>query len=421
MVAGFIVAAAAYALLYRAAGPAPGSLFQSLLAHGSVALAAALLSAALVAQFLLPVRRPRERGWVIGRLLNHMLGERGPVTVIREGQALEAAGERARRGPGVLLLDHCSAAVLRTDLRFTRTAGPGTVVFTEPQEWLAASLDLRRQRRALRASPPTTGAAASEQEISAMGVTRDGVPVTAGLQITFMLDRQTPLTRGAISDPPPYSISPQAIQQAVYGRVVHEAQDMPWTELPLRLAVDAWRELVKEISLNQLAAANGQGEPAVRDLEQQILARLTRGGRTDSPAARLLEERGIRVLAVRLEELHLPGEIRQERLQEWFERWAGPVQRELNESEGLEREARRRGQAEASVSLARSLTHRLVQSLRWDEPLGARDSLLLLFEGALEYCSREPRLAHLSAGLRQAAEEIKNRDASCREAEEGPA
>jgi hypothetical protein len=170
-----------------------------------------------------------------------------------------------------------------------------------------------------------------------------------------------------------------------------------------------------------LASANGQAEPAVRDLEQQMLARLTHTGRADSPAARLLEERGIRVLGVRLEEVHLPAEIRQERLQEWFERWAGPVQRELNESEGLEREARRRGQAEASVSLARSLTHRMVQGLRWDEPLGARDSLLLLFEGALEHCSREPRLAHLSAGLRQAAEEIKSRDPGCRESGEGPA
>jgi hypothetical protein len=206
----------------------------------------------LVAQFLLPVRRPRERQWAIGRLLNHMLGERGPVTLVRDGQALEAAGERARRGPGVLLMDHCSAAVLRTDLRFTRTVGPGTVAFTEPYEWLAASLDLRRQRRTLLAGPPTTGAAAGEQEISTLGITRDGVPVTATLQVIFMLDRKSPLARGAISDPPPYSFSPQAIQQAVYGQVVQEAQDLPWSELPLRLAVDAWRELV---SLPRCAAS----------------------------------------------------------------------------------------------------------------------------------------------------------------------
>ena len=96
---GLVLAAAAYGLLYQAAYDASGSLFQSVLLHLAIGLAAVLLSAALVAQFLLPVRRPRERQWAIGRLLNHMLGERGPVSLVRDGQVLEAAGERARRGP----------------------------------------------------------------------------------------------------------------------------------------------------------------------------------------------------------------------------------------------------------------------------------------------------------------------------------
>jgi regulator of protease activity HflC (stomatin/prohibitin superfamily) len=416
LAAGLLLVAAAYMLLYRLAGAGDG-LLRSVLVHTVIALTSALLGAALIAQFLLPVRRPRERQWAIGRLLNHMLGERGPVTLVRDGRAVEAADERARRGPGVLLLDHSSAAVLRTDLRFTRALGPGSMAFTEAQEWLAASLDLRRQRRTLRAEPPATGTAADERQISALATTRDGVPVTATLQVTFMLERKSPLARGAISDPPPYPYSPQAIQQAVYGKVVHQAGDLPWSELPLRLAVDTWRELVKELSLNQLTAEE-RGQPATQRLEQQILARLTQSGRSESPASRLLEERGIRLLAVRLEQVHLPAEIRQERLQEWFERWAGPVQRELSEAEGLEREARRRGQAEASAALARSLTHRLTQGLRWDEPLGARDSLLLVFEGALEHSGRDPRLAHLSAGLREALDEIKSRDAGCREAGE---
>src|SRR3990172_134823 len=136
---------------------------------------------------------PPRRGFPPGR------GPGGGVSLVRDGRVREAAGERARRGPGVLLMDHCSAAVLRTDLRFTRTVGPGTVAFTEPYEWLAASLDLRRQRRTLLAGPPTTGAAAGEQEISTLGITRDGVPVTATLHVTFIFYRKSPLARGAIS------------------------------------------------------------------------------------------------------------------------------------------------------------------------------------------------------------------------------
>lgn len=414
---GLIGAAAAYLLLYSLTPSPPGALFQSILVHLVIALISVFLASALLSQFLFPVRRPGERQLAIGRLLNHMLGERGPVTLVREGRARESTGERTRRGPGVVLLDNCSAAMLRTDLRFTRTAGPGTVVFTEPQEWLAATLDLRRQRRTLYSTAPTTGGAAEPQ---ALGITRDGVPVTATLQVTFMLERNQPLARAAISDPPPYSFSPQAIQQAVYGRVVHQAEDLPWTELPLRLAVDAWRELVKEVSLNELSASDRRGPPAARDLERQILARLTRtsgasraepGG---SAGAKLLEERGIRVLGVSIEEIHLPAEIQQERLQQWFESWAGPVQRQLSEAEALEREARRHGQAEASGVLAGTLIGRLLQGLRWDEPLGPRETLLLLFEGALEQCTREPRLGHLSAGLRQVVDDIKNRDGECR-------
>ncbi len=422
---GLIAIAGLYLLIYAATDAAPGGLLQSIVLHLAIGLLAAFLTASLLAQFLLPVRRGRERQWAIGRLINHMLGERGPVMLVREGQTVESVGERARRGPGVVLMDNCSAAVLRTDLRFTRTAGPGAVVFTEPEEWLAATLDLRRQRRTLQGTAPTTGAAADERAISAMGTTRDGVPVTATVQVTFMLERKSPLARGAISDPPPYAFSPQAAQQAVYGQVVQETEDVPWTELPLRLAVDAWRELVKELSLNELTGSGGQGAPAAREIEQKMLDRLSRSGQASrresggSVAANMLAERGIRVLAVTIDEIHLPAEIRQERLQQWFEDWSGPVQRELSEAEHLEREARRRGQAEASAALASGLTQRLLQGLRWDEPLGPRDTLLLLYEGAVEQCGRDPRLAHLSTGLRQVLDDIKNRDGECHPVRQG--
>ena len=74
-----------------------------------------------------------QRMAVIRRLLGFALSERGPVTYIRDGKSIEAHEESKRVGLGVFLIDHSSAAVLRTDIAFTRAIGPG-VTFTKAGE-----------------------------------------------------------------------------------------------------------------------------------------------------------------------------------------------------------------------------------------------------------------------------------------------
>src|SRR3990170_2812823 len=123
------------------------------MALGAIAL---LSMIALASQFALPVRTWEQRSAAYNRLLGHLAGARGPVMFIKDGEAREAHRERERRGPGVLVIDSASAAVLRTDVQFTRAAGPG-VVFTQSGERLAEALDLRRQLRGIGGGPPGRG------------------------------------------------------------------------------------------------------------------------------------------------------------------------------------------------------------------------------------------------------------------------
>jgi hypothetical protein len=402
---GLLLAVLYLAFLIAVAGGVP-RFVQLLSAHFLLSLAALFLALSMVAQFVLPVRDSRGRRAVVSRLLNYTLGERGTVTFVKEGRAQAESGGR---GPGVIWVDYLSAAVLRTDRDFTRTILPGQLAFTVPGERLAEGLDLRRQRRSLQSSPPPAGTPATAQEVSAMAVTRDGIPISASLRVSFVLERRPQFKRGTIADPPPISPSAPALQAAASGRVVAGEDRLPWSDLPLRLVVELWREFVKEHPLDDFL-----NHPAatVSAIAAQVQERLVAGGGRSEPGdeTRLLRERGIQILEVAIENPQLPEEIQEERLHAWFDRWAGPVQKQLVEAETQLREAGRRGEAETSARLLDRLTHKLRQQLRLEPAPGPRDTLILLLEDAAEYCPEDNRLAHLTSPVRSVLEEVKARD-----------
>ena len=402
---GLLLAVLYLAFLIAVAGGVP-RFVQLLSAHFLLSLAALFLALSMVAQFVLPVRDSRGRRAVVSRLLNYTLGERGSVTFVKEGRAQAESGGR---GPGVIWVDYLSAAVLRTDRDFTRTILPGQLAFTVPGERLAEALDLRRQRRSLQSSPPPAGSPATAQEVSAMAVTRDGIPISASLRVSFVLERRPPFKRGTIADPPPISPSAPALQAAASGRAVAGEDRLPWSDLPQRLVVELWREFVKEHPLDDFLT-----HPAatVAAIATQVQERLVAGSGRSVPGdeTRLLRERGIQILEVAIEDPQLPEEIREERLNAWFDRWAGPVQKQLTDAETQLRAAGRRGEAETSARLLDRLTHKLRQQLRLEPAPGPRDTLILLLEDAAEYCPEDNRLAHLASPVRSVLEEVKARD-----------
>jgi regulator of protease activity HflC (stomatin/prohibitin superfamily) len=364
----------------------------------ALGLVSILLITALVAQFVLPVRHTRERVDAVRHLLNYTLGSRGPVISVQNGRMVEAKKDD-RKSPGVLLLDHTSGAVLRTETAFFPPLGPG-LHFTTPDQRLGETLDLRRQRRELKGIPPQTGEADLEANPT-LALTKEGIPIAADLSVTFMLDpgHTSAPREGRHPDIPPYEFNQQAAERAILGHAYDAEKDMPWTELPIRLVVDLWRETVKEHSLENLFIVEDDTQSPISSLRSAIFIRLTSpmttileedGGmrRENSREYHLLTARGIRVLDVELTNLYLPDEVQRERTQHWCDAWSTEAQSALTEVERLQDEARTEGIQEASERLLQELTAGLRTALRQEENPGMRDTLTILLKDAARICSQ---------------------------------
>ncbi|MEK7788044.1 MAG: hypothetical protein AAB658_21775, partial [Chloroflexota bacterium] len=216
---------------------------------------------ALISQFVLPVQSREERRNVLDRLLRYVLGRHGPALFVKDAKLIASRGETERPGKGVVLLDSCSAAALQRDTvakphtprlaKFlfwrrpgppkpprpqVRVVGPG-IVFTDGDEYLRKEniIDLRKQSR-------------SVSNVHAL--TREGIVVTATVSVTFQLN-PPPETPGR-HPRTAYPFNPNSAFRAVYGRVVGAEETKHWTELPLVIAKDLYRDLVARYKLDQL-------------------------------------------------------------------------------------------------------------------------------------------------------------------------
>ena len=154
------------------------------------------------AQTLLPVTRFSEVYRAAWHLLLYILRLHGPAIFIRDGEQLASAEELQRVGPGVVVIDFNSAAVLEEQIpppgilrpfknlimrflilldlsdppapRRVRTCGPG-IVFMRRRERVRAALDLRNQRRA---------------RANILAYTRDGIELNATVWCSFTIGRE---------------------------------------------------------------------------------------------------------------------------------------------------------------------------------------------------------------------------------------
>ena len=360
--------------------------------------------------------------------MGYLTGTRGPVMFIENGQAVEGHHERERSGPGVLLVDQASAAVLRRASELTRVVGPG-VYFTDPGEYLAQAVDLRPQVRSLRGQPPRQEQQGepTAHEGTTLATTSDGIPVAADLSVTFILDpgHDREPRMGDHPALPPYEFNPQAVERAVVGQAYQEGEPVPWTEFPLRLVVDLWREQVRARSLRDLLDITESGLPPLEDIQRAIQARLTAPSRPpqgkerpqeESAEYRWLRERGIRVLRVSISNLYLPAEIQDWIVERWRRTWSQAAEDALREAQTLQREARRQGETAAHRTLWDGLTLSLRQDLSDGKSPSRRDTLLVVLQDGENLCLDGDRVAHsevLAQRLRQARQELASLDGDC--------
>ena len=325
--AGVLLLALAYLWVYRSSALLLPTL--NLLIDVLLFGLALLGSAALASQFVLPVRTLDERRKATARLMAFVFGQHGPVTFVENGRSAQVRRED-RSGPGVVFVDPASAAVLRTSTRFTRAIGPG-LTFTTPGERLAEAIDVRRHVRSRPGQRPRPGD--PPDGASTLALTRDGVPIAADLSVTFMLDpgHTLPPREGRSPQLPPYEVNLQAAERATYGHAYGDGErdDLPWTELPLRLVIDSWREEVKRHRLEELVDIHSGDPSPVDRLQENLQRRLAGAGSAarDGTAAppskelQILAARGIRILSVTVGNLVLPDRVQEQRMERWRQDW----------------------------------------------------------------------------------------------------
>jgi hypothetical protein len=308
------------------------------------------------------------------------------------------------------------------------------VTFSNRGEWRAESLDLRRQVRSTKGFTPPSGDPAELDAVNSLAITQDGIPLSTDINVTFMLDpgHGGDPREGRDATLPPYEFNQRAAEKAVYGHAYGEFEDLPWTELPLRLVIDLWRELVKEKTLLELIGRENSDDIPLLKIRGEITHRLTSptvetrepdGKRRLEPSREfdVLQSRGIRVLSIGgMNSVYLPDDVHKERMIRWRESWAGDIQEALAESKEEVKQVRHRGESEAYLTLLRELTTELRQQLGKGRTPNLRDTLKSITDDAIRICSQPGLVSdrtNLVIQLNEMMDELSTLDENCQQTE----
>lgn len=379
------------------------------------------------AQFVLPVRTPSQRLQAYFHLLRYLFGKHGPALRIAGGEIIQSEGETRRKGPGVLVLDAASAAVLRTDVAYTRAVGPGLHFLNDhprrkATEYVAGAISLQAQARtsgpAEREDPfaprqrnekEEEYQARQDRRWETSGLTRDGIEVIPNIDVTFRLEARP--GEGGCG----FGYNQVSVWRAITGEGVDPSRSVEdhrrqvsWQWLPGRLAADVWREYLRMFTLQELFQETRGGKTARDIILEMTRQRLTQakvtelnefglptGRQVTSPEFVLLMRRGLRVVSANIHRLRLPTQVDEQLTRRWESSW---LERARQEGEMLESQrsyTAEKGQRKAWLDFAASSAQFTVPGkepiTELPTPEGI-DLLKALVEGTLAMCVRDPQL-----------------------------
>lgn len=317
-------------------------------------------------QLVLPIQNSKDRREIYLRVRNFESGDRGPTLFIKNGRVIEHEGEAGKRGPGILVLDTASAAVLRTDTEISSTVGPG-IKFTLPDEYIAGCVDLRSQWQFIgplsSGQPfinPAPNASSKSNELQShskqtSGMTRDGFEISPTISIKFSIKRPVeakPTKSGVTSR---YGFDPTSVRNAITREVIRlgatdkSKSRMEWNKLPAHLVVNLWREYIRKFKFEELFTAKEIS--GLQTIEEMINKRLRQshvvglddsglptGERLESLEYKQLQLRGLEIREVRIHNVLFEPSIEEQTIQQWSAEWMNLANQEasyLNEKEAL--------------------------------------------------------------------------------------
>lgn len=347
-------------------------------------------------QFILPVRKLGDRMAILDRMMAYLTGFHGPAIFVENGNVRTRQDEREKRGPGVIWLDHASAAMLRTATRFTRAVGPG-VHFTSKKEYIAASVDLHILTQTIGPNDdenPFTVLPSDENYqrivdngLETRGMTRDGIEVIAPISVTFRINAAE--NEGGT----PYGYNPENVRRFITESLVQGAKtDQPvWNPLPAKMAADIWREYLSRFRLNQLfeipPGKDKTNFQLIVDLLRQRLGQDVveemddfgnfTGGTVRSLESQKLKEMGIKLVGVNVKRLIFPPEIDERLVQEWTTLWEKNAKKEREQVEQNRRLKEETAQVDAQIEFANIITAEFQNTL----PRNKRHAVYLFTHG----------------------------------------
>lgn len=376
-------------------------------------------------QFVLPVKTIHERMQAFFRLLIYPLGLHGQAISIIDGEIKKRKGEEQKNGPGVILLDTASAALLKKPTQYMRAIGPG-VTFTKRREAVTPEsvVDLHLHKQTI---GPTLHAALSpfaekgkketageyqarqRERNETRALTRDGIEIVSTITVYFKLESRP--GEGNTQ----FGFRPESVEKAILGQNID--LNLPpdaaerirrWDWLPAYLAADVWREYLGKFTLDELFQRNA-GQPSAtaailrmvraRMMEDHVTAMNDFGAETgemiESREYHLLKKRGIQVTRVEINNLLIPEEVESQLVKRWNASWLIRARQERVLVDRQRDYILKQGQTEAHTRFAESASQPFL-SETGGEVLTGRQVLLRLLRGSLEMCDRDPALHSLA-------------------------
>lgn len=372
-------------------------------------------------QFVLPVKTIHERLQAFYRLMIYPLGMHGQAISIINGEIQKRKGEEQRIGPGVILLDTASAALLKRPTQYVRAIGPG-VTFTKPGESVSPEsvVDLHLHKQSIGPSPYAAISPFAEKgkkenagEFQARqrdrndtrALTRDGIEIISLITVYFRLESNP--GEGNTQ----FGFRASSVEKAILGQNIDT--DLPidaaertrrWDWLPAYLAADVWREYVGKFTLDELFQRNA-GQPSklatiLKVVRARMLAEKTpvldnfgaeTGDQEISREYHLLKKRGIQVTRVEINNLLVPEEVEEQLIKRWNTSWLNRAKQERVLIDRQRDLIQKQGQEEAHVQFAEGASQPLA-AVSSDEPLTGRELLKRLLRGSIEVCDRDASL-----------------------------
>ena len=377
------------------------------------------------AHFVLPLRHPSEALDIAVEMLKVLLGRRPAAVFIKDGEPISGNPDQATR---LLLLESASAAVLHNESAYTRAIGPGFSI-GRGNEVIAGALDLRKQRRSLGPLPeedPFAPQGRDESQVAfqtrqhrrsqTSALTHDDVEVAARIEAELRVEgreSQGGSAFGFQADAAWRAIAHEGI--AAQAPSDARSRQLSWDWLPVHLAADLWREYLRKFTITDLFEQTREKQTTLEFIENYMNLRLQeaivpeldeRGAATgrqySSPEHQLLRSRGLRVLKVKIREVHLEREQAEEqRVAEWAAAWE-----QRGKNKGLS-QAGRAAQARkaAAISVVRSASSTLYQRLlktdgREVPPPDEKETLEFLLGGVIEAAGSNQKLRDLARQLK---------------------